>query len=222
VLFNSNVQANYLELGNGNGQTPASYGIVLQASAGSLPSSAGWYEWVQLISVDHVQYIDSTGRHTCQPKAWTGQPQLDTSFPYTSGPTSQQTGSVTDDSPKSPLGGETAQNFGATTYLMWDPAIPPTGQTNCTPATVTTSGVSTPSSCSSIPVPLGYVTWSWTGDAIDTLSPTTGDNGTTGHLLCGAMSGQASSFALSSSYPTWIASLPSGASLSQAFSCAAE
>jgi hypothetical protein len=71
---------------------------------------------------------------------------------------------------------EATTSFAATMYAMWTP-----------------SGVSNP-----LPVPLGYVTWGYSGDAIQNLStgvwsinPKTTSQGTAG------------SFVPSSTYPTW-------------------
>jgi len=64
--------------------------------------------------------------------------------------------------------------FSATMHLMWDPALP----SGCTPASTDPhSLVSTPSTCTSIPVPLSSVTWHWSGGAINTLANQ--PNGTT-------------------------------------------
>ena len=100
------------------------------------------------------------------------------------------------DSPRSPvnysLGGtpinynEVEQSFSATTYLLWDPALP----LGCTPATTTGNGSSTTtkqSTCSgSIPIPLGNISWSWSGDGIDTeiLQSSGTTQGTTFVLPC--------------------------------------
>jgi hypothetical protein len=212
----------YLQLGTANPNNLATFGVVLSASA-NLPSGQGWWEWVQLISAYHVQVIYSAGRFSCLPKGWNGKPTsgtpiLDTTYPYSSAATTSS--NATDDSPRIPLGGETGITFHAWTYLMWDPAIPPIGQETCTPASVGANGVPAPSTCSSIPVPLGHIDWQWSGDAINTLSAATGDNNTTGHLLCGPTS--VTKFVLDDSFPTWTNAVMSGQSLSQAFTCTRE
>ena len=212
----------FLELGNG--QAPAaSYGIVLNASASSLLANPGWFEWVQLITTDNVQYLDAAGEHACSPKNWNpSNPQLDTTYPYSSNLATSQGGNLTDDSPQTPVSVESAQSFAATTYLMWDPAIPPNGQGSCTPAKVTEAGVMTPSTCASIPIPLGYYSWRFSGCAVNTLSTATGFNGTTVQLLCGTETPtpqKPSSFVSGSNFPEWQYTLPSNQSLSQAFTC---
>src|SRR5208282_148618 len=68
--------------------------------------------------------------------------------------------------------GEAWESFTATMYLMWDPAIPPSGQPSCTPAKTVENAdgsfTSSASTCASIPVPLSSVTWHWSGCAINT------------------------------------------------------
>jgi hypothetical protein len=133
------------------------------------------------------------------------QPLLDNIFPYSSGIASTSQARITGDSPYTPFTkfpdtAEISQSFDATMYLMWDPAIRTDGQ-NCTPATVTDVGVPSPSTCDSIPVPLGYVKWIYSGDAVDTLYSPLGDNGTTVHLLGSQRS--ANSFVSDSKYPEW-------------------
>jgi hypothetical protein len=66
----------------------------------------------------------------------------------------------TDDSPAIQLSsgeGELQRNFAATMYLMWDPLLP----TGCIPATSKSATVT----CTSIPVPLGFISWQFSGAA---------------------------------------------------------
>ena len=82
---------------------------------------------------------------------------LDTSFPYGNG-------SIFADDPQSKLQyAELSQNYSSTVYLMWDPAVPPAGQQTCSPAIASGDTVQ-PSTCASIPVPLGHVSWGACGD----------------------------------------------------------
>jgi hypothetical protein len=229
VVKIQNLGVSYAAIELGTGQNdPNTYGIVLQASATHLPNGAGansTYVWVQLISNDHIlQRLRATGgTQSCVPNGFVtapNTPELDGAYPH-------MTGFYMDDSPITPLADDTsnlqkfaelAQNFAASTYLMWDPALP----TGCLPASVTIQGVSTPSQCQSIPIPLGSVQWSWCGDAIDTLDSSKGDNATTWKLWCGSPSAgttTASSFQASGSYPQWSSYLPSNVSKSQAFTC---
>jgi len=108
--------------------------------------------------------------------------------------------------------------FTASMYLMWDPALPGAGPNPCAAASnVPTKGlVANPqtSTCAgSIPVPLGYVTWGFTGDTINTLNPNapasanaTGSANRTGWVLLnctGTSPFQQGGAYLVTSYPTW-------------------
>ena len=84
--------------------------------------------------------------------------------------------------------------FSANMYVMWDPALPGSNQSTCAAASnVPRNGQSNPqpSTCTgSIPVPLGYATWGFVGDTINTLNPnaaptanTTGSANGTGWVL---------------------------------------
>ena len=80
-----------------------------------------------------------------------------------------------DDSPEAPLSAtEMSETFKATTYLLWDPALPATPTApSCQAASVDyVTGIPAPSNCASIPIPLGMVTWQWSGDAINTRATT--------------------------------------------------
>jgi hypothetical protein len=89
---------------------------------------------------------------------------------------------------------------------MWDPTIPQQGQNSCRAASVNQQGQAVPSTCSSIPVPLGYVTWHWSGDAINTLANQA--TGTTYILPCAP--GVLQGFVASSLYPPrWESVAPS-------------
>jgi hypothetical protein len=97
--------------------------------------------------------------------------------------------------------GEVGKAFDATMYVMWDPAIPPVGQNTCTPASVntgTTPYTYNPSTCASIPVPLGSVEWEWAGCAVDTLASM--GNGTSWFVQCGNAVAYTSDEAV---YPNW-------------------
>ena len=100
--------------------------------------------------------------HLCSQVSATG---LDGTYPYGA---SNPTG--TNDTPKISLPviyGEGAQTFVATMYLMWDPAL---GNPNCPPAQDAAAGnVQTAITCTSIPIPVGSVQWSWAGCAMNTL-----------------------------------------------------
>lgn len=109
----------------------------------------------------------------------------------------------------SPSDGELARSFSATIYLMWDPAIPFPGQNSCQVAMSFQDGSSLPSTCASIPVPLGSVSWHWSGCAINTLTQQAND--TTWARDCGLATPY---YPQSSGYPSWTQRV-SGANLTQ-------
>ena len=127
------------------------------------------FTWVQLLSAIQNQYVNVNG-----PFADPASPEsgVDNTYPY-----ANASPTTTNDTPKAGLPsiyGEGWETFTATMYLMWILALP----SGCTPASTDPHTlVSTPSTCTSIPVPLSSVTWHWSGCAINTLVNQT--NGTT-------------------------------------------
>jgi hypothetical protein len=108
---------------------------------------------------------------TCSYSPGTG---LDNYYPFPS------SGSTASDSPASELyssESKVSESFGATMYLMWQSS---------------TSG--------SIPVPLGYVPWQWSGTAVQNAGVWTVSSG----------SGSASAFVSSTAYPTWTTHVTNG------------
>jgi hypothetical protein len=85
-----------------------------------------------------------------------------------------------------PLELERAGYFSAAMYLMWTP----NASSGCSPSNGLTCAIS---------VPLGSVTWGYSGDAINSLDPKQGQAGWL--LQCG--SGPANPFQASSAFPTW-------------------
>jgi len=87
-------------------------------------------------------------------------------------------------------------------YLMWDPAIPGVGQSRCwAAATISAAGQinSRESTClGSIPVPLAYVNWWYSGDAMNTL---VGNGANTWTLCCGVPAPV--TVVNSTAYPVW-------------------
>jgi hypothetical protein len=237
-----NFNAPTLELGDGGASgNAAAAGIFLQVQASPaphLPAARGTnssYLWVQLISVDRItrRLKPSGSSETCKPNGFypgagnpnPAAPELDAVYPYIPG-------TVFGDSPSIPLVGydqtthtnvsvysEWAQMFQATAYLLWDPALP----SGCVPATSTPAGAATPSQCSgSIPVPIGYVQWTFSGDAVDTLSTALGDNGTSWKLCCGLPqpgTSTASNFQPTTAHPQWQAVVPTFATLPTYMKC---
>jgi hypothetical protein len=133
-------------------------GISFNGSGTPPPGNAGTFTWIQLLSSDRFPRIDSGGRWLCVPPAFDLDPPtpppsiLDNEVPY--GPSGLQTS----DSPSIGLvsdRGEQARSLSATMYLMWTPVA----DTRCTSGAACT-----------IPVPQGYVNWSFCGDAVNTLA----------------------------------------------------
>jgi hypothetical protein len=127
-------------------------GILEQVSTNTPGNDDGTLLWVQLINEDTVDYERGIETFTC-----TSTPGLDTGgYPYI-------TGTAMDDSPAMALIGPTfepnsiSRHFAARTYLMWDPVLP----SGCTPP----QNPNGDTTCSSIPVPLGYVDWGFTATA---------------------------------------------------------
>lgn len=169
--------------------------------------------FVQLINYDNsVDLLASGDSKTCNGPA--NAPALDSGFPYRN-----FNGSLsTSDSPEEPLGDPAAPTvpysmegnrvFSATMYLMWLPAnsIPPSPPANFNFEL-------------SIPVPLGSITWTYGGDAINTLQLQNTTNGGTTTLNdttyvlnhCSGCTSASMQFIPSSSsqphlgYPTWTA-----------------
>lgn len=131
----------FLEFGNANTQN----GINFQASADSGSADNGSWQFVQLITRYTIKKLTSTGVQSTD--FTTG---LDNTYPY---PMPPGTTSGTNDSPGFGLAagtGESAAYFTAAMYLMWIP----NASGGCT------SSIALP--CT-IPVPLGSVTWGYSG-----------------------------------------------------------
>ncbi len=133
-----NVTGTTLQLG-GSSQN---LGIQFQASATPPQGYQNTFVWAQIIKTVTFTYTPTTGNvSTCTTQ--TAPPGLDTVYPYktTSDPT------LTNDNPfvllQSSGYSEQTEAFSATMYLMWRPNL-----------------------TSDIPIPLGTVTWSWSGDAL--------------------------------------------------------
>lgn len=127
-------------------------GITFTAAGQRPVGDLGSFLWVQLISKDDLLYLGPSQGVLC-----TDESGLDTEYPYR--------GTLgNDESYDSPyqelLNGEdiAAREFAARMYLMWDPVLP----IGCTPP-VSPNGLTT---CTSIPVPIGYVDWGFRADAL--------------------------------------------------------
>jgi len=157
------------ELQFGNLATP---GIKLTASATPPSGYSNSFVWVQVNTNDAL--LITLNNNTSQTCNWAttppgGDPYLDTSYPY-------DTHTSTSDSPAAGLDSTTykelIRNFAATMYLMWTPNLP-----------------------NAIPVPMGYVSWNWSGDAVY--------NSSTQLWSVSGSSQNANAFQASNSYPTW-------------------
>ncbi len=209
----------WLEFGNGNGINGMSFATVANAVVPPVidlnnpnQTNHASFQWVQLIGSINVQFLTNPAT----PNSVTQGPLLDNWYPYavfTGQPNS------TYDSPGHPLAaysspptdpptliplGELAEAFSATMYLMWDPALP----SGCQPASTTEDPItktisSTASNCTdSIPVPLGQVTWGFSGDTINTV-PNQNISEQEWLLECGGPSPATPIVQPSSSYPPW-------------------
>jgi len=170
-------------------EIPPEAGVVFSTNDCSAPAS-GSFLWVQIVNGDQTKELDSNGNWTCPAQPESG---LDKTYPYSTGPSAN-------DSPPAPLSpeAELQRSFNATMYLLWDPAIPPADQQTCSPAQLEAgSGVAT--TCASIPIPLGWVSWGFSGCAINTLAQQM-NNGTTWTLNCGIA---APSTPQQTGYPSW-------------------
>lgn len=192
------------------GNSPGNFLLGIQfTDLATLPSNNGTFIWVQILkSVAYSQITPFGSSYVPPPNKTTG---LDGIYPYPSNafPSSRST---TSDSPGIrglPVElGEAAEAFDATIYVLWDPTLP----SGCTPATTDTSQKlykSTPSSCTSVPVPLGSIHWKWNACVINQLGPPEpGSSQPTPSWFrhCGPASADA---AVPSGYPEWNACEPS-------------
>jgi len=170
------------------------------------------YAWVQLRGGQNQTLLTSAGPQYCRMSKFVpaaggdATPALDTSFPYATNPPATPT---VQDNPfyvlqataNGLLVGETKVSESFTMYLMWDPALPndcsPWGVNQTTNATIQTQ-------CTSIPIPLGTVSWSFACDAINTLAPQPQPNGT--NWIAGCISppqAGSANFNAGTSFPAW-------------------
>ena len=219
-------------LGMGNGIPPVSPGIVFSVAASppAVANAQAQFQFVQLIASRRWRWstnpaTNDGGLGPSGPIPPQNPGLLDNWYPYVAATNNVNqaidapgvTLQVTANGSALPLG-EADVAFAAAMYLMWDPAIPGPGQNACAPATNNpVNGVAQPltSQCTgSIPVPLGYLTWGFNADAINTLQQGAGLGGTanfTGWVMvgCGGPSSPEGSVITSGSgyavgsYPFW-------------------
>jgi hypothetical protein len=148
-------------------------GISFTASAVPPAATNGRFWWIQLATANTLSVFDSNGLEQLTAfSSNANEAELDTTYPYvntTSTFLSQIPQSIATDSPAAYLPsctGGVKQTLSATMYLLWNPTLP----LGCTPGVI---GVD----CTSIPVPLGSVSWSYCGAAVNTLDPSQGTQG---------------------------------------------
>jgi hypothetical protein len=169
------------------GNFPTTHGIDFPATGDPFPPGKGTnasYQWVQIMTGLEGNFLFQPGSQTWDLCSTQQVPPpagcanisrfLDTGYPFSSGQNA-------DDSPGTPLPhfdlvseSETAESFNARMWLMWDPALK-FDKSDCAPATAARG-----SGCDSIPIPLGYVDWHWSGCAINTLDTVTAPTSTQG------------------------------------------
>jgi hypothetical protein len=211
----STPQANPACLGMGNAPQPnPGVGVWFKESMSPPQANPGRFIWVQILnSVTNSQISSPNSGYTPPGNALN---QLDGLYPYPSNadvaasqptPTNAPSNYASDAPARTDLSGilgEAAKSFDATMYVLWDPLIPPTGQSSCTGATVNTSTkpyTVTPSQCASIPVPLGAIDWTWSACAINALAPAgTGAHTNSWVVQCGV--GSQTTYE-TSDYPKW-------------------
>jgi hypothetical protein len=148
------------------GTTTGQAGILFTNPSGTQPSGGGSFSFVQLINSDTRSYSSNAGSLTCSHSAG-----LDGQYPYAG----QASATSATDAPEAPLPStytSASRSFNATMYLMW-----------------------TSSQVNSIPVPLVYQTWQFSGS-------TTQSNGTWG-TPSGSGGPVGGVTATNGSYPTW-------------------
>jgi hypothetical protein len=178
-------------------------------SPGNAPGSNASFRWVQLLT-DKFQYLQPNQKQQCLSSGYPNS-ALDNLYPYATVPGS---GTTTNDSPSGPTLGtrtpeesENARVFNATMYLMWNPALP----SGCTPPTTWalhnlagTTYVTTPGQgCTSIPIPLGAVSWSTCADAINTLNSAVGPSQWTLGCEVPQSASNGPAFNANSGFPQW-------------------
>jgi hypothetical protein len=216
IITSSTPTANPACMSMGNSPNNLTVGAWFQEPMTSPQANPGRFIWVQILnSIDYSALYSTNSGYTMPINALN---QLDGLYPYPStydvgqsqSPPVTKPSNYASDTPAmvnlySGVG-EAAESFNATMYVLWDPAIPPAGQSTCTPATVNTNTgknpyIVTPSNCSSIPVPLGEIHWTWSACTINALtSPGPGAFTSNWIVQCGV--GTQTTYE-TSVYPTW-------------------
>lgn len=162
----------FLNFGNLSGAAPGCGNPSGSAGIAFVPpttsSPPGNFFFVQLVENDSVVYSRTGATLTC-----TGVGGLDGAYPY-----QNKTAQTVNDAPEAPLPSTftlTQRSFSASMYLMW--------QSN---------------TANSIPVPIGYVSWQFSGSASEPQQ-----NSTWGSPTGGGSAGSFTVAAGSAYYPTW-------------------
>jgi hypothetical protein len=159
------------------GDFPTTTGITFTA-AGNFPAGDGInakFIFVQVLDPISFQYLLANGTQT---RTLNNPGEvLDTTYPYANG-------NNVDDSPSTARLGnknesEQAESMDAKMWLLWDPALKVDG-TQCHAAQLDANDNLLPSTCDSIPIPLGYTLWHWSGNAVSTLDTVTPPTDTLG------------------------------------------
>lgn len=173
-------------LANGNNNDTDGISLIVSGDTPTGSTVGGWM-FVQTISQLSFSFITSP---TSSP--FVLQPGLDTIYPATGAVEFTDSPGISLDSDGTSqftAVGAKAENVQFTTYLMWDPQIPPAGSNSCHKADsrLGADGVIfyDPSTCVSIPVPVAILTWGFKGSAIKTLDPAQGAGANTWILNCG-------------------------------------
>lgn len=147
-------------------------------------NNAFGYQWVQLLQARRIKAVSDAPLNFAP-----GGTGLDNAYPYPRNANGAIANEWGGDAPSVGLFllngtvlAELDDRFAAAMYLLWDPSLNASGQLvpQCSASSTWARNqnnklivVSTVSACypNSIPVPLGYVTWGYCGDAINTQTP---------------------------------------------------
>lgn len=161
------------------------YGIQFIPTRSAPSGDSGQFEWVQLITNDTITRINTAGTtQTCVNPTSPPTPNgtgLDTDYPYSTKVSEHDAPTISLDPSKYT---SEARSFSAKMYFLWDPVLP----SGCIPGT----------SCTSIPTPLGSVSWGWSGTAIYSA----------GNWSLASPQTISPVWTPGSSYPTWSALVP--------------
>ncbi len=149
-------------------QSEMAWGIRFAASASPPSQAPGAFKWVQLVTSDNVNFYFQDGTSM----VCTLGPGLDASYPFAEGITAVDGPSVPLDASLNEI--EVTDSTQYQMYLMWDPET-----------------------SSSIPVPLGYLPWTISGDALYNSETSAWS------LNSGTSVTNSSAFVPSNTYPIW-------------------